>query len=99
MLRMPVPVWYDEETTLGGMPSITIMDESGAADMPLPAISATAPISMSSCGAAIPLIIWCWASESVRVIVVEFASRVLEVTPSRVRPPVDRPASRTAIRS
>ena len=85
---------------VGGIPSTTVMSRSGAADMPLPAISVTAPAPMSSCGAAIPLTTWRWASESIRVIIVaESASRVLEVTASRTRPPEDRPASRTAMRS
>ena len=68
--------------------------------MPLPATSAMAPAPMSSCGVAISLIIWRWAVESIRVIIVaESASRVLEVTLSRIRPPKDWPASRTAMRS
>ena len=67
--------------------------------MPLPAILVTAPAPMSSSGWFIALIIWRWAAESVRVIVVELASKVLVAISSRVRPPVDRPVSRTAIRS
>ena len=99
MLRMPVPVWCDEETTLGGMPSMIVMCWSGAADMPLPATSVTAPIPMSSCGAAIPLTVVLWAVESVTVNTVDEDSRVLLATASRARPPEDRPVSRTAMRS
>ena len=85
---------------VGGIPSMMVISWSGAANMPLPAISVTAPAPMSSCGAAMSLIIWRWAAESVRVIIVaESASRALVVTASRTRPPEDRPASRTIMRS
>ena len=38
---------------MGGMPSITLIRWSGAANMPLPAGSATASAVMSSCGVSI----------------------------------------------
>ena len=81
---------------VGGMPSMTVMDWSGAASIPLPAISATASAPMSSCGVAIPLTVVLWVAESVRVMVVE-ESTVRVVTSPSERPPVDSPASRTAM--
>ena len=104
--RVPFSVTISSSVTVWGSPAsavgavlITVMPWSGAADIPLPAISATAPASMSNSGLAIPLTVWCWAAESVRVIVVELAFRVLVVTSPSKRPPEDWPASRTAIRS
>ena len=76
-----------------------VMSRSGAANMPLPAISVTAPAPMSSCGAAIPLTVVLWAAESERVMVADEESTVLVATSSSERPPEDRPASRTAMRS
>ena len=79
--------------------SVTVIGWFGAAAISLLAISATAPASMSSCGAAILLTIWRWVAESIRVIVIELASRALVVTALSARPPEDSPVSRTAIRS
>ena len=67
--------------------------------MPLPAISVMAPASMSSCGVAIPLSVWRWAAESVRVMVADEESTVRVVTSSSEMPPEDWPVSRTCRRS
>ena len=75
------------------------MPWSGAADIPLLDRSETAPAPMSSCGAAMPLTVWRWAVESVRVMVVDEESKVLLATALSARPPEDSPVSRTAIRS
>ena len=78
---------------------MTVMLRSWAADIPLPDGSATASAVMSSCGVAIPLTVWRWGAESVRVMVVDEESRVLLVTALSARPPEDWPVSRTAMRS
>ena len=65
----------------------------------MPAVSATAPASMSSCGEAMPLTVVLWGAESVRVMVVDEESTVLVATSSSERPPEDSPVSRTVIRS
>ena len=72
---------------------------SGAAAIPLPEGSATAPSSMSSWGVAMPLSVWRWSSESVRVMVVDEWLTVLAVTSPSERPPEEWPASRTCRRS
>ena len=95
MFRKPVPVLYVADRTVGRMPSMTVMCWSGAADMPLLDRSATASAVMSSCGAAIPLTVPRCASERVSVVEEESTARV--VTSPSERPPVEWPASRTAI--
>ena len=52
MVSRPWPVWYAADTKAGFIVSRTVMDWSAAAAMALPAVSVTAPASMSRCGAA-----------------------------------------------
>ena len=84
---------------MGRVTSVTVIGWSGAASIPLPVRSVTAPASMSSWGEVILWTVWRWMSESVRVIVIESASRALVVISSSERPPEDSPVSRMAIRS
>ena len=69
------------------MRSMTVTGWSGESTIPLPVRSVTAPVSMSSCGAAILLTIWLWVVESVTVMVVYEGSKVLLVMASSARPP------------
>ena len=78
---------------------MTVTGRFGVAHMPLPSISATAPASMSSCGAAMLLTVWRWPAESVRVMVAEEGSTVLVATSSSERPPEDSSVSRICMRS
>ena len=104
--RVPFSVTISPSVTVWGSPAsavgavlVTVMLWSGAAAISLPAVSATAPASMSSCGVVISLTAVLWGAESVRVMVIDDGSTVRVVTSSSERPPEDSPVSRTAIRS
>ena len=83
---------------MGAIPSIMVMGWLGVAAIWFRPMSETAPASMSSCGAVIPLTCRRCASESIRVMVAEGAT-VRVVTSFREMPPAAWPSSRMCIRS
>ena len=83
MFRMPVSMLYDEETISGGVPSIMVTGRSGAADMPLPVRSATAPSETDRVMVS-PTVVR-WAALSVAVMV-SFEWVLVETTSSATVP-------------
>ena len=85
-VRMPVPVAYDADDSVGLMVSLVVMFWSDTADMRLPEGSCTAPCSMSSWGITMAFTVLVSLMDKSNVM--ELVPLVVMISFERVTPPV-----------